>query len=118
MKPKVGDKVYVVPHRRNKDNFHAEVLRVGRKYFYIKEDTNVHWEIKVSISDWKEYTGGYTSMYSIYRNEQQYINKQRAKVIRGKIREVIDGSYGSVDIHLRDLEEIAHILDIDIVLED
>ena len=85
-KPKVGDTLFVVtgqPYgRRKKETGLREVTKVGSKYFYL-DDVQFH------IDTWSEKTE-YSSYYSVYGNEQEYLDIQELKTRKDIIRKAFD----------------------------
>jgi hypothetical protein len=87
-KPNLGDVVYVtydVLRRRDCEPFAAEVVSVGRKYFYVrKKDIEYDNEIAFSIDSytsgyWKEYLQHYTGDKLCYSSKEVYDKVQLKK---------------------------------------
>jgi len=115
-KPNVGDKVYLVYRKFNvmRKQIHPEywtVIKVGRKYFTIKNENNGHEKV-FNINDWREKTK-YTSNCELYASEKEYIEHVEAEKWAEKLHNLFCG-YSKLNIELNKYREIGKILDISI----
>jgi hypothetical protein len=91
------------------------VTRVGRKYFYVvREGWPASMEVTFSIDTWYEKTS-YTSKYSLYCTEEEYILDIRAGKWRHKFYQTFS-SFGAGHYTLEQYKQAAAIFGI--TLED
>ena len=106
-KPKVGDKMFVVDvgnRARYGGAEHREVLRVGRKYFYL----NIHGETKFDIETRTQITV-YSEDYQDYDSEQQYLDDTEKYNIERSLSDIF--RYAGHDKYsLSNLRKVAEIL--------
>lgn len=116
-KYKVGDTVHVVEQgnlvRRNNaiNHYDANVIKVGRKYFYLNVGYHYGDGVPFNIDD-----GSQKSNYSSYRivdSEQSYLEEKESEQILSKLRGLFSG-YGAPKYSLSKLKEVAAILEIDV----
>lgn len=103
---KVGDKLFVVYHRQRceVETYYAEVCKVGRKYFELVD----HPREKFKIEGMTEKSEYYKN-YSIYSEEQIYLDMLENSDLWDKAKKVFD-CYSS-PISLEKLREINKILE-------
>lgn len=77
-KPIVGDKIWLFnTDRRDKANDrYGEVVRIGRKFFYIK--TGIHSEERFEIDTFKHDNGEYSPYYKLYPSQEACEYSQKA----------------------------------------
>jgi hypothetical protein len=120
-KPKSGQQVYVVhqvPRQRtgkSGESHHAEVLRVGAKYCYVRMYGREHpfdWRTGHSKhGDGNARANGYG--FDVYDSQQEYAKQQRDAVRLRQLKERIVGRNGwaLVDIPPECVEKIHTVLD-------
>jgi len=106
-KPKVGDKMFVVDvgnRARYGGAEHREVMRVGRKYFYL----NIRGETKFDIETRTQITV-YSKDYQVYDSEQQYLDYNEKYKIEKELSEALRYA-GHNKYSLSDIRKVAEIL--------
>jgi len=103
MKPKVGDKLFLLVSGWNttRETREAEVTKVGRKYFICDE-------IEFHIDNWQQKTE-FIPRYRLYRNRQEWADEKRMDELTDKIKKRFS-PYGNMDLTLNQLEAIAQII--------
>ena len=116
-KPKVGDKLFLVDTGNlarqglGKQRM-CVVSKVGRKYFWVKENEGAWSEIQFYIEDWIQ-TTNYTCDYVLYENRQAWEDAKTAVEYRGAIRREFDYD-GARKYTLSQLMKVTEILGIKI----
>ena len=108
-KLKVGDMVYLVSTRHTGKVFDAnysEVLKVGRKYFYLEGTYN---DSRFNIDTWREDTE-YTSSYSLYESKEVYEDELEKSKLSTNIRDILSGWNFKNKYTLEDLRKVHEIL--------
>ena len=86
---KAGEILFVVEVgnlARGGKTYYSEVVKVGRKYFYL---TNQRHEIKFYLDGWQQATK-YCKNYSIYETEAAYLEVQAAYRLMKLLRSSFD----------------------------
>ena len=114
-KYKVGDTVHVVEcgdldHRRsNPKHYDREVVKVGRKYFYIEGGYSdlIGFEI-----DGYRHKTEFCENYRIVESEGKYLDEKEANLINRKIISNMS-NYGVCKFSLAQLKAVAEILELE-----
>jgi hypothetical protein len=110
-KPVLGEKLFLVehPHYASEETgtYVFTVTKVGRKYFEIQREG---WSrsIKFRIEDWTEKTD-YSSHFSLYENEQAYLDDKKKKKYIGMIK---DAAYYSSKFDKLSVETLEKIIEL------
>jgi hypothetical protein len=86
-----------------------EVVRVGRKYFYLND---YGAEIKFDIHTLEEFTG-YMSDYKVYLDPQDLEDEKESRDILSKIESILYPQFRRSGVSLDKLRVIAKILEIE-----
>ncbi|WP_299831419.1 hypothetical protein [uncultured Metabacillus sp.] len=111
----VGQKVYLKPVNNaarygNKEIREQEIVKVGRKYFFVgsKGEARERWMIKFSIEDLRQVTE-YANDWELYFSEQEILDEEETEEIWNDLR-LIFGSYGRPTLSLDKLRRIKEIV--------
>lgn len=112
---KVGIKVYLKPVNNaarygNKEIIEKEILKVGRKYFFvgIKGETTERWMTKFNIMDLRQVTQ-YANDWELYFSKQEILDEEEKEEIWRDLR-LIFGGYGRPTLSLDKLRRIKEIV--------
>jgi hypothetical protein len=113
-KYKVGDTVHVVECGNSisrgvePKHFDKRVIRVGRKYFYIRINS---WESAYHIDNGRQKTD-YSVFYRIVESEKAYLEEKEAGLINSKIINNMN-PYGVCKYSLTQLKAVSEILELE-----
>ena len=106
-KPEVGQTVYLLEYGRL-DKY--DVVRVGRKFFYILlSESGSRREKRVRLDTWRVDLG-WGSPPQVYASEQEYRDELAQEMLTRKLRGLFD-PYRSVMLPLATLRKIKAIVD-------
>lgn len=110
----VGQKVWTLnvnnaARRVERKLTERELVKVGRKYFYLKEYGR---EIKFDIETLEEFTD-YTSDYKVYLDPQDWEDEKTSGELISKIKLILYPQFRSSGVSLDKLRSIAKILEIE-----
>jgi hypothetical protein len=111
---KVGDKVYLVPVN-NQARYIAgydifkhikedEIVKIGKKYFYLKE----HSYYKFGITEMHD-VSNYCANYVVYLNLQDFKDEKEKETLSFEIKKYFS-SYGQIKLTLERLRQIYFII--------
>ena len=121
-KPNIGDMVYIVPIRfnRNKEQYETTVKKVGSKYFYTHTPTNPPFALAFEISNFVD--GGWyekpdstygTIQWKAYISREIYEKQQEKK----RILQILE-SNSMLDRPYKQIMALAEILETKFELEE
>ena len=107
----VGQTVYSLPignaARRGTQGLTPHIVtKVGRKYFYYEQYSR---DVKISLEDFCEYAGEYTSNVKVYLSEQEWSEEKVATKLLEEVRRKI-GMRCTEDLSIEQLNKILDIL--------
>ena len=108
----VGQTVYSLPignaARRGTQELTPHIVtKVGRKYFYYEQYSR---DVKISLEDFCEYAGEYTSSAKVYLSEQEWADDKVAYKLLEEVQRRL-GMRSSKDLTITQLNTILSILE-------
>lgn len=114
-KPQVGQNLFIlrvgssVRYAKLQTLEPATVVRVGRKFFYVRPDNWTSDEIPFHLEDWCHEAGGYEATYRLYESERELADEREALAVLIDIRKALE--YGCAKrIPLENLRKISELL--------
>ena len=107
----VGQTVYSLPignaARRGTQELTPHIVtKVGRKYFYYEQYSR---DVKISLEDFCEYTGEYTSSAKVYLSEQEWADEKVATKLLEEVRRKV-AMRVTADLSIEQLNRVLGIL--------
>ena len=111
-KPTIGQGLYLVfssGYGASKGQS-CEVVKVGRKYFEVRQNKTTKYTSQFHLEDWRE-KSEYTPRYRIYESEQHYLDEIERDKLHRCIQEKFHYRYNN-KFTLQQLREAARALNI------